>query len=290
MTLRLNPKQFLFREFGGLEPPDSDWLTEKSYWEDFNQRFFASNGQAYTAENSNVDSWLTATDRAPFACMARELLAELGDDADLAQTDIVLFAHWLPDIHLGTSVTNFAQHTLGITDGFGFAISDRGRSAPLFALHCAARYLTGDRKRAIVMVMDQKHLLYRAPLVEALAPANSATLMVLDRNATADGLIFAGYRHFGGITADMVGETLARICVDFGVDPQVLTLIADPQVAQRAGHTGPVRLQEPRLLCSAPFAVLAQVADQPGEYLILSHENTDLSAVLFSNRVNGGAK
>lgn len=289
MTLRLDPKTILFREFGGLEPTDPDWLGETAYWEDFNQRFFASNGLPYGPTDSNVDQWLSAPDRAPFACMARELLPELSARTDLSDVDLVLLAHWLPDIHLGTSVTNYAQHQLGLINGFGFAISDRGRSAPLFALHCASRYLNSDRRRAILMVMDQKHLLYRSPLVEALAPANSATVLVLDRDDAAEGLIYAGYRHCGGITSASLGAAIALICADFEASPSTTTLIADPATLAHVSHPGPVLVQDPRLLCSAPFALLAQAAAQSGDILIITHEQNELCAVLFKDAASNGA-
>jgi hypothetical protein len=278
MTLRLDRRTIVFSEFGCLEPTEPQWLKEKAYWEDFNQRFFRSNGLPYGPADSNVDLWLTALDRAPFAFMVRELLPLLGKQADLANIDFVLLAHWLPDLHLGTSVTNFALHHLGLTRAFGFAISDRGRSAPLFALNCISRYLIGERKRAVLMVMDQKHLLYRSPLVETLDPGNTAALMVLERDGS-QGMHYAGYRRYPGLATPEVGKGVARLCEEFGLAAAQTTLIADPEVLSLACHSGPMRAQDPKHLCSAPFAVLSQAADTGGDSLILIYEEQCLSAV-----------
>ena len=192
----------------------------------------------------------------------------------------MLLAHWLPDLHLGTSVTNFAMHTLGLTDSFGFAISDRGRSAPLFALDCIGRYLGPERRRALLMVMDQKHLLYRAPLVEALRPANAAALMVLEHGG-ASGLHLAGYRRVPLVTAPDLAARLDGWCAEFGIDPDATCLVADPAVLAHVDHRGPTLAQAPRLLCSAPFAALAQCqGDRPT--LLVCHEQDCLTAVCLT--------
>lgn len=287
MNLRLDPRKIVFEEFGCLEPTEPGWLGEKDYWEDFNRRFFQSNGLVYSAADSNVDRWLTAPDRAPFAFMVRELLPVLSERTNLADVDFVLLAHWLPDLHLGTSVTNFALHQLGLKDSFGFAISDRGRSAPLFALHCIARYLNRDRRRALLMVMDQKHLLYRSNLVETLNPGNVAALMVVESHAT-DGMIYAGYRRYPGVSAEDVSFGIARLCRDFGVTQACAMLIADPEVLALAGHPGPFLAQEPRFLCCAPFAALSRSARPNGDQLLVTYEQNCLSAVCLKADVGGG--
>src|SRR5436190_20125643 len=102
--------------------------------------------------------------------MAEALLNRLSQRAAISDVDFVLLAHWLPDLHLGTSVTNFAMHHLGLSGAFGFAISDRGLSAPLFAVECIDKYLRDGRGKAVLMIMDQKHLLYKSALIDSLSP------------------------------------------------------------------------------------------------------------------------
>ncbi|WP_391349662.1 hypothetical protein [Azospirillum sp. A23] len=280
MALRLDPATIVFREFAGLEPVEPDWRKDVAYWEDYNAKFFGSNGLTYTAADSNVASWLQAPDRAPFAFMVRDLLPALERRTDLSDIDFVLLAHWLPDLHLGTSVTNYALHRLGLENGFGFAISDRGRSASLFAVHCIARYLGQGRRRALLMAMDQKHLLYRSPLVESLDPVNSACIMVLEQDG-ASGLTLAGYRRCPGVTAAMLASRIGLLCRDFGLDPAGTLLIADPAVAERSDFPGPVLLQRPQHLCSAPFAALAGCPDAGSDVLMIIHEQDCLTAVAF---------
>ncbi|KZK81519.1 hypothetical protein PsW64_02603 [Pseudovibrio sp. W64] len=278
MTLNIDPQKLVFSEFDCLEPPETRWLEERAYWEDYNRMFFQSNGLPYSSADSRVDEWLTATDRAPFAFMARELLQQLGERTDLSDVDLVLLAHWLPDLHLGTSVTNFAMQHLGIDKGFGFAISDRGLSAPLFAMNCAARYLNADRRKAIIMVMDQKHLLYRSPIVDDLKPVNSATIMVLE-NDTTSGLTYAGYRRIPSVKKQDLGAAIQLLCEQFKLRPDKVTLIADPEVILKVAHAGPTLSQNTQHLCSAPFAALAQTSDTYEDVLIVSYEDERLSAV-----------
>lgn len=280
MTLRLVPHSLVFGEFGCLEPTQPQWLAEKAYWEDYNQRFFRSNGLDYSAADSNVDRWLTAHDRAPYAFMARELLGQMQARVEGLDTiDMVLLAHWLPDLHLGTSVTNFALHHLAVPDGFGFAISDRGCSAPLFAIHCLARYLTGNRRRALLMVMDQKHLLYRSPQVDALDPVNSAAAMVFERDADS-GLAFGGYQR----TAAPPAQALRNLLQSWDCDPQTTTLIADPELLDLTCHRGPMWAQNPRHLCAAPFAALAQRGAAAGDVMMLCQDGQALTALCLKAR------
>ncbi|UWR89877.1 hypothetical protein [Phaeobacter inhibens] len=283
MTLRIAPGSLICREFGGLEAADPNWLKEVDYWEDYNSRFFRANGKTYQSADSNVQTWLTADDRAPYAAMTRELLDDLSSRMDLSDIDLVLMAHWLPDIHLGTSVTNFALHHLGVKDGFGFAISDRGRTAPLFAMHCAARYLRSGRRKALVLSMDQKHLLYRSPVVDALEPVNSAAAMVLERDIQS-GIQYSGYRRLMLSDQDDLATAVTNLCVEMGQASENVCLIAAPDLLTRAAHAGPVVAQSTRLLCAAPFAALhdAQTQGGSGAYLVLSQERNAVSAIMLS--------
>jgi hypothetical protein len=281
MTLRLDLATVVFDEFGCLEPAEPRWLAEKDYWEDFNARFFRSNGLDYGPELSNVDTWLTAPDRAPYAFMARELLSRLGRTTALDDIEFVLLAHWLPDLHLGTSVTNFVQHQLGLSHAFGFAISDRDRSAPLFALNCIDAYLKRPGARALLLVMDQKHLLYRSKLIDTLDPVNSAAAMILERGGAA-GLTVLDYQHLPQTTPDRLADAVVGLCHLHSFDPARTTLVADPKVLHLANHPGPTRAQDPRHLCAAPFAALARSAETLGDTLVLAHDGETLTAIALA--------
>ncbi|MGD9918242.1 MAG: hypothetical protein AB7U46_09495 [Paenirhodobacter sp.] len=281
MSLRLSCEDIVFSEFGNLEPAQESWREEADYWEDFNRRFFASNGRSYGPQDSNVAAWLGAPDRAPYAEMARLLLPRLQERlGPLDDIDFVLFAHWLPDLHLGTSVTNFALHHLGLEGAFGFALSDRGRSAPLFALNCIDRYLQGPRRKALLMVMDQKHLLYRSELLERLDPVNCGAAMVLERDG-ARGKALRDYRRTAGVGIAGAGEVLAGLMRSWGCSAQGTTLIADPELLEQLRYTGPCLPNAARQLCAAPFAQLASGAAR-GDVVIAIHEQDCLSTIWLS--------
>jgi hypothetical protein len=281
MTISIDPKSIVWGTFAGLEPPVTDWSGQIDYWEDYTRRFFRSNGKDYAPGDSNVVRWLTATDRAPFANMLQALLPALSERADLADVDLVIFAHWLPDIHLGTSVTNLALHSLGLEKGLGFAISDRGRSAPLFAMHCIDRYLSRDRMKALLIVMDQKHLLYKSPVVADIEPFNSASIMVLSRDENGP-LHYRGYYRRPGLTSERLAAETMGFAEHFGLDPAFCVLVADGGLIAETGWPGPVLAQEPRLLCSAPLVALANHAQDGRDYLLITYENECLSGAFFA--------
>lgn len=283
MTISVDPKSIVWGTFNGLEPPAPDWSKHIEYWEDYTRRFFGSNGKEYTTRDSNVIQWLSAPDRAPFVHMLKALLPLLKERADLSDIDLVVVAHWLPDIHLGTSVSNFALHYLGLENAFGFAISDRGLSAPFFALHCIDRYLVEDRKKALLIVMDQKHLLYKSSIVAEIDPYNSASLMVL-RRSDDDALRYCGYCRSPDVTHQNLGAEIRQIAAHFGIDATRSTLVSDTDLLPHVDWAGPIRTQNRRLLCTAPFAILADHATNSRDHLLVSYQDRSLSAVCFSEK------
>jgi len=287
MTLRLDPHKIVGASFDGLEAPVEDPADQRAYWEDFNTRFFRSNGRDYDpAAESNVDNWLAAPDRASFAAMAGVLLEELKQRDGLADIDLVLLAHWLPDLHLGTSVTNYALHWMGHPEGFGFAISDRGLSAPLFALDCAARYLARQGRRALVMTMDQKHLLYRSDTVDRLQPENSASLMLLETGDGA-GLRYCGYRRHIGVESGDLPAVLDQSCRDLGLTPATTLLIADDSLPGLGEGFAGLRATRPSQMCAAPLRALMQ-SPEPGDCLLVTRQDGEICVVgLAAN--DGGA-
>lgn len=277
----IDPSHIVSSTFDGLEEPAPAWADQVDYWEDFTRRFFASNGRVYTESDSNVVRWLSADDRAPFAEMVRALLPSLSGRADLSDVDLIILAHWLPDIHLGTSVTNFALHALDLPNGLGFAISDCGPSAPLFALHCIERHLKGSKKKALLMVMDQKHLLYHSEVVQAIDPLNSASLVLIEQDARG-GLRYCGYRRHHNVNPVDLSDLVHGMAADFGLAPQTCTLVAPPEIAEDLDWRGSLLLQDRRLLCSAPFAVLAEQGEHDADYLVVVPDQSSLTGVGFS--------
>lgn len=283
MTISIDPGQIVWRTFEGLEPPVTEWPEQVAYWEDYTSRFFRSNGRDFKQEDSNVPQWLSASDRAPFANMLLALLPLLRERADLSDVDLVILAHWLPDIHLGTSVTNLALYNLGIENGLGFAVSDRGRSAAFFALHCIDRYLANGRRKALLITMDQRHLLYHSDLIATINPFNAASIVVLDKNGSG-ALIYRGYHRLTDEQGEAVDHASRRLAQHFDIDPGSCTLIVDRQLLSQIDWPGRVLPQEQRLLCSAPFAALASDEDQPGDYLLMNWEDSVASGVYLSSK------
>lgn len=251
MTLHIPPNGLLHSTFGGLEPVDPGWMNDVDYWEGYNAAFFAANGAVYEpSRDSNVAQWVQAADRAPFADMAQALLAQVSEDIDLSDVRVVFLAHWLPDVHLGTSVTNCVMHVLGLNDAFGLAFSDRGLTAPFYALDAMAGVLAETGGKGLLLTMDQKNLLYRTPALDALPKSNSASLLVLD--LTPAGRAYRGYRRH----SDKRPNVLHRLAVEFEMDPDTVTFVAPAALAEMARD---VRVTDPALLSAAPFAVLQGV-------------------------------
>lgn len=280
MSLYLNTRHIVWDEFGGLEAPRDEWRAQFAYWEDYVEKFFHSNGMAWDPADSNVESWLMSEDRAPFAGMVDQLLPRLAARTGLDKTDAILFAHWLPDLHLGTSVTNFAMHKLGLTDCFGFAISDRGLSAPFFAFDSLYKYLLNGRRRGLLIVADQKHVMYKSDLVQRLAPANAACVIQID-TANDAGLRYAGYCRHVMSEDETEAAALAAILSALHMNPARSCLVGPESLLEDA-VAGPDRIvTQDRLVCSAPFAALCEAQDMTRSYLLLCRDGRTISALGF---------
>ena len=281
MTLYIDPAHIISDQFGELEPPKPEWVEQIAYWEDYVKKFFLSNGMTFNSDDSNVEQWLMASDRAPFSEMVRQLLPRLSDQADIATTEAILFSHWLPDLHMGTSVTNFIMHQLGLKDCFGFAISDRGLSAPFFAFDTLHKYLKAGRGTGLLVIADQKHLLYKSEMVARLSPRNVATVVRLDRSNTK-GFEYRGYARRTLPRGDRGTEALFTLLAEFDLDPVRTTLIGPQSLLATADipQVG-IRLTEDSLICSAPFAVFADKPDLCRDYLLLCQDDARITALGF---------
>jgi hypothetical protein len=283
MTLFIDPTHIICDQFTALEEPLPHWLEQKDYWEQYTKAFFRSNGLDYSSADSNVETWLSAPDRAPFAAMADALLDRLRNRVDLSRIDFVLLAHWLPDLHLGTSVTNFVMHKLQLDGSFGFAISDHGLSAPFFALDCMCKYLRDGRSRGLLLTMDQKHLLYRSDIVDRYQPANSACVISIDTTVT-EGLLYAGYAR-APLPGQSLDNTFRTLTEKLALRFQDITLIAEPFLLDLLSNhhkaLAATAAVDPRLLCSGPFARLSELAEPGGTYLLLTRDSACLTGVAF---------
>lgn len=278
----LDISAIVWDRFDGLEPREDKWAGDKNFWESFNAAFFASNGMVYDPErDSNVEAWVTAEDRAPYANMVAALLPRLAENHDLTGVDMVILAHWLPDLHLGSSVTNYAMHFLGLDNARGFAISDRGVTAPFFALDVLSKCM-GNRKvkKALLLVMDQKHLLYRSTLVDQLKPENSGLAMLLNSEAH-DGHAFAGYARQALVRKEDIAVQLKAMAQQQGIDLRKARVIADAEVlAQLDDGISRIAI-DPAMICAAPFCALQMQAGFDGPFILACLHDNNLAIVGF---------
>lgn len=281
MTLYVDPAQIVWDEFGELEPAQSEWEEQFDYWHDYVEKFFHSNGMKFDPKDSNVEQWLMAPDRAPFSEMIKALLPRLSEKTDLSGTEAILFSHWLPDLHMGTSVTNFTMHELGLKNCFGFAISDRGLSAPFFAFDTLYKYLSAKDCAGLLLIADQKHLLYKSKLVEDLKPSNSAAVLRLDPS-NKEGLEYRGYKRAVRVDAAHDTELLTGLLDHFDLENDKTTIIGPASLlAQSNLATAQLKYTRDSLLCAAPFAAFCDGLDASRDHLLLCHDDRHVTALAF---------
>ncbi|MGJ8628489.1 MAG: hypothetical protein ACSHXB_16125 [Sulfitobacter sp.] len=281
MTLYIDPAQIQWGEFGELEPPQKEWEEQFDYWRDYVEKFFLSNGMKFEPGDSNVEQWLMAPDRAPFSEMIKALLPKLSKTVDLSETEAILFSHWLPDLHMGTSVTNFTMHELGLKNCFGFAISDRGLSAPFFAFDTLYKYLTAKNCSGLLLIADQKHLLYKSKLVDDLKPSNAAAILRLDPSIKA-GLEYRGYKRTSH-GADAENTTLVAGLLDhFELQGDRATVIGPNSLLTDTDvGNAQIKITRDAYLCAAPFAALVDDIDQTRDHLLLCRDDNHVTALAF---------
>ena len=284
MTLFVDTNQIVWDSFGELEPPQPEWRDQIEYWQDYLEKFFHSNGMTYDPADDNIEQWLLADDRAPFSLMVRELLPRLPEDAGLDDTDAVLLAHWLPDLHMGTSVTNFVMHELGLKDCFGFAISDRGLSAPFFAFDTLYKSLRAQKRKGLLVIADQKHLLYKSDMVSKLNPRNAATVVRMDLDNT-NGFAYCGYQRVARQDVDTARAAIDTAIAGFALPTENVSLIGPKSLLDAAEVAQAARIDtEESLICSAPFAAFAEVSDMSRDYVLLCEDERHITALGLKGR------
>ncbi|MFP1746645.1 hypothetical protein ACLED1_14015 [Lonsdalea quercina] len=282
MSLSLHPRDILWKTFGELEPFNPVWLDEVDHWEGYIAAFFQSNGLPWDPAQSRVVECISAEDKAPFVRMMDSLLPSLQARADYQDIDVVMMAHWTPDLHLGTSVVNHVVHQLNLSEqSFALAISDRGLSAPLFAFDALHRYLRHSDRRALLLIADQKHLLYRSPLMQALAPHNSACIVAVNRSSE-------GWRYLGYQRRERDALGLAAHCEGlkqhFGLTDRYRLVASPTLLSSLPAHGHPIPADD-RLLCTSLFAALEQ-SDTRYDHLLLLQEETTITALAFQGTEN----
>lgn len=277
MSVSLHPQHIVWDTFGNLEPFDPVWLEELDHWESYVSSFFQANGLAWDSAQSNVEACIRAPDKAPFVRMMDQLLPQLQARVDCQDIDVVLLAHWTPDLHLGTSVVNHVIYQLNLSEqSFGLAISDRGLSAPLFAFDALYRYIRSSARRALLLIADQKHLLYRSPLMAALAPQNSACILAVNRQNI--GWHYQGYQR-SALHAAGLESHCAALREHFGLAANCGIIASPTRLAELSTKT-PALPADESLLCSALFAAL-QRGDIYQDYLLLQQDQQIVTALAF---------
>jgi len=282
MSVSLHPEHIIWNTFDNLEPFDPAWLDEIGHWEGYVSSFFNANGLPWDATQSNVEACIRAADKAPFVYMMDRLLPLLQEKIDCRDINVVLLAHWTPDLHLGTSVVNHVIYQLNLSEqSFGLAISDRGLSAPLFAFDALYRYIRGSARRALLLIADQKHLLYRSPLMAALTPQNSACVVAVNHESS-------GWHYQGYLRSELNDLQLENHCAallsHFRLAADCRIIASPALLAELAPqrHTLPV---DDTLLCTSLFAAL-QGGDIHPDHLLLQRDDKTITALAFRGAEN----
>jgi len=271
--LYLDPADIVSQSFHHTDVPQPEWETDIPHWRSYVQHFFAANGEPLSQENEQVNTWITSNERAAFSDMVATLLPYLAPVVQPQRVKTVLMAHWTPDLHMGSSVVNLAIHQLGLTDCLALAISDRGPDAALFALDGLSDCLQGKAEDGLLLIAEQKSLMYFSPLMARLQPENNACLCLV--NTQQRGLRYLGYQRLK--TSADFSEAILQSVEHFGFTRERLTLIG-PQNCLASLPEGFTSLAvNPCLLCAAPFVALGQNWQPGRDYLLMSEHNGRIS-------------
>lgn len=274
----LDPKNIYYRSFVFTEKNQPEWQQEIPHWRSYIQHFFHSNGLQLTDEQERVDEWINSPERAAFSDMILALLPEVKPVISPERIKSILMAHWTPDLHMGTSVVNAAIHALDLADCLALAISDRGPDAALFAMDGLNDCLDNKDEDGLLLIAEQKNLLYYSPLLDALKPENNACICLV--NTRRQGLEYRGYtkRVQDKLSSDLVNEVIHKACLN-----PVKTIVIGPASALEQIR-GEFHLQptESSLLCSAPFVSLSKNWQPEKNYLLVSSFAGEISFNAFS--------
>lgn len=273
MTLCLDPADIVFQSFHHTDPamPESD--PHIPHWRSYTQHFFRANGETLSPQDDRALAWVTSTERASFSDMIAVLLPRLATVIQPARVKTVLMAHWTPDLHMGSSVVNAAIHQLGLSACLALAISDRGPDAGLYALDGLNDCLAGKDEDGLLLIAEQKNLMYFSPLMEALQPENNACVCLFNKQQR--GLRYRGFRR--ARLAQWSSEYLSHAVEQLGLTKERLTLIGPARLLEAAHAGARAFAVNPKLLCAAPFVALRTFWEPQRDYLLISENDNGIS-------------
>ncbi|MFU2318504.1 hypothetical protein [Rahnella sp. PCH160] len=267
--LYLDPDDIISQSFHHTEVPLPEWEVDIPHWRSYVQHFFAASGEPLSEKDEQVNAWISSNERAAFSDMVATLLPHLAPVVQPQRVKTVLMAHWTPDLHMGSSVVNLAIHQLGLSDCLALAISDRGPDAALFALDGLRDCLHGKAEDGLLLIAEQKSLMYSSPLMERLQPENNACLCLV--NTQQRGLRYLGYQRLK--TSTDFSETILQSVEHFGLARERLILIGPEKCLANLHESFTTFAVNPRLLCAAPFVALRENWQPGRDYLLMSEHN-----------------
>jgi hypothetical protein len=123
---------------------------------------------------------LVAGSNLDYATMAVHLMDRLQARGSLEGTDLVVLAHYLPNLHPLRITTSHLMHKYGLR-GTAFALSEREDAIAYVALKVIRQYLRSRQyRRAVLLVMDQNTIPYDSPDFASIKPENCGVALVLE--------------------------------------------------------------------------------------------------------------
>ncbi len=149
-----------------------------------------------------------------------------------APVDLVVLAYAVPDADPRQSAAHVVAR-LCPGEPLAFALSDQGVAAPFSAIATARAYLrTGGFERALVLILEQPTLPYRAVEPVTLPEHGSAVALVLERSG-AMPVVSVDQRM--AVAPERVGAVLAAMAAAVSPDP---VMVLGPELAGPAGLAG----------------------------------------------------
>ncbi len=294
MALEFAASHILWRQFERKNDAPAVDDGQLKIVKDFVNAFFHSHGHTGQAQDFHALRWYAAQNLT-FRTMLKQLVGELANQARLDDLDLVVLAHWTPDVEVGCSVTNAIIHETGSHDAFGIAISDHGLSSTFLALQVIEDYLGdmdcgGHGKKALLMIADQDAIMYDSPSLARFNPAASACVVMLrslpgEHAGGHPGSI--AFKHYRKVPFPATHQALGALLVTLDMftsreDRMPLLILTTPcfagQLRQHAQlATNRIESWDEALLSSAPWARLKELATDSnrilwvlpeGEYLV----------------------
>lgn len=265
---------------------------------DFVNGFFHSHGHVGQAQDAHAFRWYAAQNQA-FQVMLKQLVGELASQALLKDLDLVVLAHWTPDVEVGCSVTNAIIHETGAHDAFGIALSDHGLSSTFLALQVIEDYLDDSHrenreKKALLLIADQDAIMYDCPGLARFNPAASACVVLLrsvpsERAGGQPGSI--AFKHYRKVPFPATRQALDALLLTLAMftpseDRLPLLILTTPVFAEQLRQHAPLashRIEswDESLLSCAPWSRLEQIAPSSHRILLMLAQGDSLSCAGF---------